>query len=330
VKTKVASAVIIFALAIQASALNEKKLAEVMTGAYIEAQVKEQLANYINRHPEVLFTENLHVGSQAIQVISQIMAIYNYKQAETDKDRGFAVLQFAAATNPAAALSVFAIQLGDAMITIKHQKNLAKKYLEIMKIQNEAEGMLTSVYVDKLNSQMYYISNFNNALSKIISTESRLKNNAFYLRTTGEDESRLSPSESGVELPQSAIKEALQLVFQLDEAITELRIAHVYAEQLIDFKEMGFANDPKSKWASLVQSEFEVQEKLSNLKISFVRIFAASESQNALAETSQNLAESKLQLQMYLSCVRTINSFELDYNMMNDCKQKFGFLESDL
>lgn len=327
-KTKVASAVIIFALAIQASALNEKKLAEVMTEAYIEAQVKEQLANYINRHPEVLFTDNPHIGSQAIQVVSQIMAIYNYKQAETDKDRGFAVLQFAAATNPAAALGVFAIQLGDAMITIKHQKNLAKKYLEIMKIQNEAEGMLSSVYEDKLNSQMYYISNFNNALSKIISSESRLKNNAFYLRTTGEDESRLSPSESGVELPQPAINEALQLVFQLDEAITELRIAHVYAGQLIDFKEMG--SDTKSKWASLVQSEFEVQEKLSNLKISFVRIFAASESQNALAETSQNIAESKLQLQMYLSCVHAINSFELDFNMMNDCKKKFGFMESDL
>lgn len=289
--------------------------AKAFADTYVREQIKARIADYMNKNPEVVGSVSSNIGTRSMRVVGQVIAAHNFATANSDKERLFATMQFFAA-DPTTMLVVFAIQLGDALVTMKHQKGLAEIYERIAHYQKETVEIYAAMAIESIKEQLSLVERFGTTLAQIDQFESKIRKNPLY-RHLVEDNSVLFSEDD--------IVEAMEALFTYEQEIRHLQRIHRLIELKVQFEALGFPPEARSSWATIVNSFGLQQSELKNMHATFLQIFVSANAAASMRSISEKVGTARDEGLLYLSCIRAINTQEEpDVEFIRLCQKRFN------
>lgn len=289
-------------------ASDEIKAVEAFASAYAQEQIKAQLANYLNHNPQIIGSVNPNIGDQSMRYVGKIIAVYGFMHARNDKDRAFALAQFLV-PDPTTAMILFAIQLGDAVLTMQHQRDLAKIYEDVAVISRDTVKIWTHIYKSDYSQQIYLINKFSEGVDRIEKFKSAL--NILDLNHP------------------NSIAEAMSSLFSIEDEVEHLNQLYAHIELKVNFVALGFSIDTASEWKSVMASYNSSLEQLKLTRQKFLAIFHSMQRELIANEIQYEVAENRDVGDLYVACMSAINSSDAEPDFIESCKVRFG-LKGDL
>lgn len=297
---------------------------KAFASAYVQEQIKEQLANYLNQHPQIVMSANPNIGTQSLKVVGKIVAAYGFATARNDKDRAFAALQFMA-PDPTTATILFAIQLGDALLELQLQKDLAKTYEEIARIDADTVKVLSALYLESFARQMSLINRFATCLDKIDMLKNQLKSNGLY---------KLAIGDISANADEIAVTEAVKLIFELQDEVGRLPGLIEQIEVTVNFRALQMSEETLTQWKAVVNEYGQFEVGLVKTREAFLQIFKIAAAKEIHLKIDEKAGYSRDIGRLYLECVKKLNhwstsnylkiNYDEDYEFLESCKIRFG------
>lgn len=301
-----------------------QQAAEIFANVYVQEQVKLRLADYINKNPQIVGATNPEIGTQSMRVVGQLIAAYQFLNARNDKERAYAAMALMV-PDPTAAMVIFAIQLSDMILTLRHQKDLVKTYERIALINKETTAIWTTILKESIKQQQATIQKFGQNLEEIQSLRKELSDSAIYQLLSGAENTLVT---------EENISRAIEVVFKLQSSITILINTFRKIEATVDLHLFEISDATVAEWREIVESYEVVEVDIKNLRSSFLNIFAITAAQSAMRSISEKVSEKTYDGAAYLACIEVFNERsrqilmsiedEIDYAFLESCKEKFG------
>lgn len=279
----------------------EEKIGRAALSEYAKEQLKFQLAEFVNKNPQLVFSTNPEIGTAGMKFLARAMAAYGFLTAKTDRDRAWSATYLVLSPEPTTAACLIAVQLVDTLMTLRAQQDLARIYEEITRIQAQTVEIMTKVYTFEFEAQKRVLSDFDRTLEQIQTISKELMSHPVYKTLMSDDKEAPSPSQEEVE-------EALRLLSELSLRLSNLEMQSIWIEATIDPKVMGLPDHLTSDCVSLNRKYDPLRKQLTALQSAFGYFFASTNANRLKRKVEEDLKPYVTQLRIYKRCVTLINS----------------------
>lgn len=289
----------------------EEKVGRAALSEYAKEQLKHQLAEFVNRNPQLVMSNNPQIGTAGMKFIAQAMAVYGFITAKTDRDRAWSATYLILSPEPTTAAALIAVQMIDTLLTLKSQRDLARIYEEIARIQSQTVEIMAKVYTHEFESQKRTLGQFDESLSHIQSLTRSLLNHSIYKTLTEEHQGEPStPTEEEIE-------QALNLITKLSSQLIELEKQAIWIEATVDPGAMGLPDSLITDCKNLNRKYDPLRKQIALLQSSFAYFFASTNSLRLKRKIEDDLKPYATRLRIYKRCVSLINTLNTELLWMN-------------
>lgn len=275
---------------------------KILVKEYVTQKVKEEVKNFLNSNPEVLFSPGAEqIGTEALKYVGLAMHAYNFLTAETDKQKLFAAAGAASAVYaiPYAGWILFAVQMVDLAATLEHQKELAKIYEETKRIQLRTIRILEQVYTLEFTEQIRVIQAIQKSHEEIFNLVQAIKEDPVIQTLSGEKMGEVTSDQ---------VEEAFAKVSKLQKAFTRYDVHIIFFNHIVELKAVGSV-DIRESIATFNESVADVKSALSGIHESVYQIFISAKADSTWAIIDDKVMKKNTQLSRYVRCAEIVNEY---------------------
>lgn len=312
----------------------ESAVGEAAATAYAKEQIKFQLAEFLNRNPNLVGSTSATIGTESLRFISKSLAVYGLMTARTDKDRIWSTTHLILTPEPTTALVLIAVQLTDTFLALKAQAQLAEIYSETALVRAKSLELIKQIYTYESNYQFQLLSEFDQIINAILALKSKTEKHSVtrFLLNDGGDEPP----------PVAEIEQALENHRKLAQLLERLETQTTLIEFLIRPEILSFSDQTVADIQRMNRS-FESVRVMNSKLTQTIRYFYSSLQAKTLLEQVQNdLSPYATDLRIYQRCTQLINRVVTSTfwnmapetvppsGMIADCRQRFTLMKGPL
>ncbi|OFZ18857.1 MAG: hypothetical protein A2Z20_02525 [Bdellovibrionales bacterium RBG_16_40_8] len=309
----------------------DKEIVGVFAQAYLQEQIKSQIANFLDNNPQVVSSVNPYVGTEAMKFLGKIIAAYSLLTAKTDKDRAWAASHLILSPEPTTALIMVAVQIADTIVTLKQQRNLMKIYERIDAINADTMRNMRNILTYKYNHRIQYVQNFMTTMYEI---NLAYKDIGKFIGLEKSDELRRDLLESQVEL-------LLDLLFKMQDLFVQLDMDLYHLETWVDIEEFNQAMPTEYQAPSLnklkqLSAGFQNSSlAIERLRDSVFQLFFSVKGEEFVRQPREKLSEYRKELRIYARCASVVNRYKMSHvldinneveasDLVPSCREKYN------
>jgi hypothetical protein len=279
----------------------EEEVLKEFSKEFMKSQAKKELAAFLNANHEILNSTNAQVGTTAVQYIGVMMAAYNLFTAETDKQRLFAAANIGVyfSPEPSTALILLAIQMADMIITLEHQKSLAKIYRKISEIEFRTAATLKQVFEQKYREQKRIIDKIRLTHKNILEAHESLRTDPVMI---------FLGDPSSNEMPETPkVQEAFKKVGDLYQLLLNYKVERIMFDGFVEVEKVdGFAKIAQSL------KEFDELHQPMSIQVDAImliirKFYSSLQASETLSELQKIRAEKQTAMEKYVFCSDAAN-----------------------
>ncbi|MCM2281278.1 MAG: hypothetical protein NDI61_05455 [Bdellovibrionaceae bacterium] len=308
----------------------EERVARAFGEAYAQEQLKHQLAEFLNRNPEVIFSSSAQAGTNALNFVSKTLAVYGLITAETDQQRAWSLTHLVISPEPTTAAILIGLQVADTLLTLQAQAKLAAIYQEIAEIRAQTFRIYAQLQVMEANEQIRILEKFNKSWDEIEIKHKALMAHPIYQLLT--KESTVVPQQ----LTAEQVAEALQHLLALSTELDRLDAAAIAVRLTLRPEWLGLEASFPGACDELNRKFDPLRTQLTTLQSAFIYFFASVNSAKLRRKVQEDLKPHVTRLRIYRQCVSHINSLatmlfwkkekiEIDeFELVDQCQARFA------